>query len=449
MQFPIAFEGKLGRLPYALASFGVFLSQHLVTLIAFKLMGQRLALDWHFLPLPLRSFGHLSAGWDLMLLCALAYGLLVTWVLAALAFRRPTDAKLSGWIAAFAIAPIIQIPVILSLCFFPPRPVDHQPSSTGDTSGRVGRAAAEGVIAGLGLTLSAVALSTLIFGSYGYGVFVLAPFVIGAATAYFANRGRDLGAARTARLVAWATTLGGIALVMTSLEGIICIVLAAPLGIGVALIGGLLGRSIALHSRQSVLQTFSGFGLLPLVFAVESALPPTTSFDVVASIEVSAPTDMVWRSILRMDTIDVPPSLASRLGVAYPLRWKMIGEGVGASRLGEFSTGTAIERVTEWVPGRKFSFVVLHDVPAMRELSPYEHVHAPHAIGYFQTSWTSFELLPQEHGRTQVILRTSHKLMLEPVLYWLPLTRWVVRQNNARVLTQIKFQSERNPAAGG
>lgn len=449
MPFPIAFQGKLGRVPYALWSLAVFLSQHLITLIAFKLLGQPVPLDWHFIPLPMRSFVIQSIASDAILLAAFAYVLLVAWVLAALSFRRAADADVSGWLATFAIAPIIQIPVMASLCLLPPRPAGRLAPSSRDASRTIWRAAIEGVVAGLGLTLSAVALSTLIFGSYGYGVFVVAPFVVGAATAYFANREKDLGASQTARLVLIAIQTGGIALLMTSLEGMICIITAAPLGIGMAHIGGLLGRSIARYSRPSVLQTFSGFGLLPLVFALEAAMPATTRFDTVASVEVDAPAGTVWSSVLRMDAIDAPPSLAARLGVAFPLGWEMIGAGVGASRLGVFSTGTAVERVTEWAPERKLSFVVLRDVPAMRELSPYEHVHAPHVIGYFQTISTSFELLDQGNGRTQLVVRTSHDLKLEPIFYWLPLARWVIRQNNDRVLMQIKLQSERNHSIGG
>jgi hypothetical protein len=127
----------------------------------------------------------------------------------------------------------------------------------------------------------------------------------------------------------------------------------------------------------------------------------------------------------------------------------VIGEGMGSLRLGRFSTGTAREGVTEWVPNRKLAFTVLQDVPAVHEFSPYEHVHAPHVVGYFYTLDTSFELLPQQNGRTEVVERTSHSLKLEPALYWLPLPRWVVHPNNARVLAHIKHQAERRFAVGG
>ena len=213
------------------------------------------------------------------------------------------------------------------------------------------------------------------------------------------------------------------------------------------MIGAMLGRAVASSTRRGPAQSLAGVALLPLVFALEHALPSTTTFDTSQSIEVDAPPAAVWATIVRMDTIDAPPALPFRLGLANPLRGEVIGGGVGALRRGEFSTGTALERVTEWVPNRKLAFVVVNDVPSMHELSPYRHVHAPHAVGYFRTTHTGFELVPRPDGGTRVLERTSHELKLEPVLYWLPMARWAVGQNNARVLAHIRRQAEQRAAA--
>lgn len=78
----------------------------------------------------------------------------------------------------------------------------------------------------------------------------------------------------------------------------------------------------------------------------------------------------------------------------------------------------------------------------MRELSPYAKVHAPHVQGYFGTRTMDFEI--QSSGtRTLRIERTSHELKLDPLWYWLPLAKWMVAQNNARVLEHIKNEAER------
>ena len=275
-------------------------------------------------------------------------------------------------------------------------------------------------------------------------MFVVSPFIVGAVTAYFGNRQQDIGAGRTAGLVAGSVALSGVALIGVALEGLVCLILAAPLGLGVAWIGGFLGRAIALHARRPPRQTLSAVAVVPLVFALENVLSVTTSFDSIETIEVRAPPELVWHAIVDMGSIDEPPALPMRLGVAYPLRSEIVGEGVGALRRGEFSTGTALERVTGWIPNRKLAFTILEDVPGMRELSPYEHVQAPHVIGYFRTKEASFELLPRPDGATEIVERTSHELRLEPVLYWLPMARYVVHANNARVLAHIRRRAEGN-----
>jgi hypothetical protein len=307
-------------------------------------------------------------------------------------------------------------------------------------------AAVQGVLAGIALTLFGVGVGALVFGAYGYGVFLVAPLLIGATTAYLGNRCQDVGRARTATLVAAATALGGMALIVAALEGIVCIVLASPLAISMALIGGALGRAIARQSRRGPRQALSGLALLPLAFAMEQALPPSIAFETQATIRVAAPPDIVWQLLVRTDLSQAPVPLPFRLGIAHPLHGEVLGEGVGALRLGRFSTGTALERVTAWEANRKLAFVMLNEVPAMRELSPYAHVHAPHVSGYFSTTATSFELVPRADGGTDVHERTSHELRLEPVLYWLPLARWAVEANNARVLAHLKREAEREAA---
>ena len=273
--------------------------------------------------------------------------------------------------------------------------------------------------------------------------FLLTPFVVGIVCAYTANHQADIGGRQTAWTVFIAVLLGGLTLVAVAVEGVICILMAAPLGLGMALLGGVLGRAMALQARRPAGQPLQCIALLPLMFAIEHVPPPSAHFETEQTITVAAPPELVWKSILSTDQVEGPLALPFRLGVAYPLRGEVVGEGVGAVRYGEFSTGTAIERVTEWVPTQKLAFVVVRDIPGMRELSPYEHVHAPHVIGYFRTTSTSFELVRRSDGGTDIIERTSHELRLDPVPYWLPMARWIVRQNNARVLLHIRSHAER------
>ncbi len=445
--FPFSFQGRIGRVPYALGSLTAFFSQYLVVWAVYRGMKITLQLDTVFWIAPLRVLATQNFVPAALLILAFAYFLIVAWLLAVLAFRRAADANLNEALAAAAMAPTVQIPVILYLTIAPPREASAAvPIFPRDEKNYA--PAAIGVVAGIGLTLAAVAISTLVFGVYGYGLFVVSPFVIGATTGYFANRKTDVGAGRTMRLVIAATLLGGVALVLVALEGIICILLTSPLAGGIALVGGMLGRGIALTGKRSANQIVPGFALLPLVFALEHLFAVPTHFDTQQAIIVNAPAGIVWNAILHMDRIDEPLALPFRFGVAYPIRGDVLGEGVGAIRHGEFSTGVAVERVTEWVENRKLAFVVETDIPAMREMSPYEHVHAPHVVGYFTTSLTSFELVRHGDASVEIVLRTAHEIRLDPILYWMPMARWMVAANNARVLAHIRHQAERSLCAG-
>jgi hypothetical protein len=444
MRSLFSFTGQIGRLAYAALSLAVFFSQHLLTWSLYAAAGAAPAIKWTFLINPLPSIVRLGANVTPLFFLALAYLVFAGWMLAALAFRRAMDANIGGWVIGFAVIPILQLPLILYLSVMPPRRLEAP--LPGDrlfqTPGWSWMPAVQGMIAGMAVTLFAVAVGALIFGAYGYGIFIATPVVIGITTGYLANRKGDVGATRTNQLVVLAAILGGLALVMTALEGAICIILASPLGVVFAIAGGVVGSSLALSGKGSARSTLSSITILPLIFAAERVLPPSESFDTRQTIEIAATPECVWQAIIHMDRIDEPLPLPMRLGVAYPLSGEIVGEGVGATRLGVFSTGTAVEQVTEWEPNRKLAFTVLKDVPGMRELSPYAHVHAPHVSGYFLTTNTSFELRLLPNGHTELIERTAHALRLDPILYWMPMARWVVDLNNARVLAHIRHQAE-------
>jgi hypothetical protein len=346
----------------------------------------------------------------------------------------------------WAIVPVIQFFVFFVLCYLPSRDSTEtaKPSELGGLPRAAWKHIAQGVLAGVILTILSVALGALLFGTYGYGMFIVTPLLVGAVTAYFANREYDIGAGRTANLAMATTLLGGSVLILVALEGLVCLVLVAPLGIGLAAVGSVLGRLIARRRRPHAGQVMSTVIVLPILFALEALFPASLGFETNQSISIDADAQAVWKAIVKTDTITELPALPFRLGMAYPMSGEVVGTGVGAIRRGVFSTGTVIERVTEWEPERALAYTVVEDVPAMRELSLYENVHAPHVIGYFRTVEMSYELVAKSEGRTELVLRSSHELRLDPAPYWLPMARLIVALNNGRVLRHMKRQAEQD-----
>ena len=404
VMWPFSFKGTLSRIVYAPLALLLLLAPQLAALAfdagaaaRFGLTAPDNSLEtlafWLTPEIPFRELsgqGHAFMGFALAPVAALyllvVAWLIVVWMSVSLAFRRAAAAGIGGeaWAAAAAAAPIVQIPVILWLCVAPPRTVDLPP---------VADLSAPGEFPPPKRLRSRAAIEGVMIGA------AISVVAMGVATLVFGVYGFGLFAATP--LVA-----GYVSGFIANRDGDIggAQTFKTVVGVGAAL------------GRQSVL-------------ARRAASPMAT-----------------WRAMLAMRTIKDQPALPFRLGLAYPVRGEVIGEGVGAIRHGYFSTGMAVERITAWAPGRRLAFVILNDAPSLHELSPYAHVHAPHVDGYFLTSDAAFSLTPLADGRTRMTLTTRHSLDLQPAPYWTPLARWAIHANKVRVLTQIARQAETEPS---
>lgn len=437
IRFP-SFAGRTAPFTYALAAPALLLSQHGITELAYRAAGVRLVADADFWLLPLRRLALMPGLTALAAALAFIASLGIAGALAMLSFRRARWSGVGYVLAALAIVPGVQIGAIAVLALLPrssPKP-DIEPAPGTDIGHVI-----QGVLAGVAIIVIAVLVSAVTFGAYGWGLFVMTPLLVGTTTGYLANRRLLLSSGRTALVVLAAAALGTVALVMLALEGLVCILLAAPLGAIAALIGGAIGRALARvgHSRRQPLMSVA---LLPALFALEATMPPAVPIATHTAINIAAPPAAVWNALTSSAPITSGPGIVGISGLAYPIRGRLIGTGVGALRMGEFSTGTAQERVTEWVSGRRLSFVVLRQPPAMEEMSPYRRVHAPHVIGYFDTGETRFSLEPIAGGGTRLTIDAVNVLRIDPALYWEPFARVAIHLNVSRVLRDVRTKAE-------
>lgn len=434
----LGLAGKVSPPVYAVMTPLILLSQHLAVALCYHWEGARLELDAGFWLLPLRRLADMPGLTSMVAAGVFLIGFLVAWALAVMSFRRATWSNRGYWLSLFAIFPVLQIPAMAVLAVLP----RGQAAGEDLEARRIDLVdVLQGIIAGIGLIVAAVLVSALTLGAYGWGLFVSTPFVVGMTTGYIANRQILRSAASTATYVTLAGALGGMALMMLALEGLICIILIAPLGLVAAWLGGLAGRTIARvgHHRGAPLMSVAA---LPLLFAVEAAMPPAVPIATAESIEIAAPPAAVWRVVTGSRPIGLSPGLPGLAGLAYPLRGQLLGQGVGARRLGYFSTGTAVERVVEWQPDRLLAFTVLSQPPAMEEMSPYRKVHAPHLYGYVVTGDTRYILTPLTNGGTRLTLEATTILHIDPIVYFEPIARWAFQTNVRRVLTSAKLQAE-------
>lgn len=452
MRWLFSFEGRIGRAAYAAVAIPTFLVGPLVAWLVGGAGSTAPFGNLFFWLMPARwlyADGEHAGALESspILLVGLFLTAFAAWIGAAAAVRRAADSRGDGVVAAFAITPILQLPAILWLTVTPPSRAKAHEAADERTDVAASRRLSWrdrllGLVIAVLITLGAVALGAFVFQSYGYAMFISTPLLIGGVVGFIANRRRELSLGQTVAEVSISLLVAGAALLSVALEGIVCLIVAAPLAWGMAAIGAAIGRPLGRAARPRKRTVLMGISLLPAMFVMEQVVPATAPFEDSRSVVVEAAPADVWPAVLEMRQIRAQPSLPFRLGLAYPVRGEVIGEGVGATRLGHFSTGMAKERVTEWAPERALGFDIISEPATLKELSPYANVNAPHVDGYFRSVHARIVLTPLEGSRTRLTLETTHELDLQPSYYWLPMVRWVVRENKGRVLAQMKAQAE-------
>jgi hypothetical protein len=233
--------------------------------------------------------------------------------------------------------------------------------------------------------------------------------------------------------------LGCSLFLVLGIEGLICVAMAIPVLIPCSMLGSLLvylGRASSNPKQPAVLGL-----LVPLtLFFDVTAKPPV--YSVTTSIVINSRPERVWKYAVAFPQISANPDWVLRTGVAYPLRTRIGGTGVGTPRQCDLSTGTVEERVVVWDEPHLLRFVVTATPPAMRETGLYGEINAKHLNGYYIGKQGEFRLTPLPHGRTLLVGTSWYQHGLWPAEYW----RWwsdaVVHHVHQRVLEHIRLLSE-------
>ena len=289
----------------------------------------------------------------------------------------------------------------------------------------------------LAVVLIAAASLLLHFGHYGLTLFVAIPIFLGAAGAAIVRPATAAGAAGAGVVTCLIASFG---LLIFSVEGALCIVMTFPLLLPLGATGGAILFWLT-HSKRAS----AAIMLLPIPLATSLGLDATAKaplYEVTTSIEINAPAERVWQNVVAFPALASPGEWYFRAGLAYPTRTRIVGEGLGAKRYCDLSTGSAVETVTRWEPGRALEFDVLETPAAMEELSPYGHIEPKHLHGYFVSKHGRFLLTALPGGRTRVEGTSWYQHGLYPAQYWRLWTDATVHKIHARVLNHIRTLSE-------
>lgn len=279
-------------------------------------------------------------------------------------------------------------------------------------------------------------------GVYGMTIFVLLPaFLGGYAVWAFRPQSGGQAACRGALFTLVALSL----FFLIGAEGAICIVMAAPLVLPLGALGGWLayrGRS----SKQSAGSITMLLFLPAATFTWDVTAPPPV-FEVRTTIEIAAPPEQVWKSVVKFPELPQPQEWFFRAGLAYPTQVRLEGSGRGAIRYCDFSTGPFVEPIEVWDEPNLLRFRVTASPAPMREWSPYAHIEPKHLHGYFVSRGGQFQLTRLPNSHTLLAGTSWYQHGLWPAEYW----RWwsdaIIHRIHLRVLTHIRTLAE-TAAAG-
>jgi len=261
---------------------------------------------------------------------------------------------------------------------------------------------------------------------------------------YGFHKPRSLGSSITVSCVTVAV-LAALLLALGA-EGAICILMAAPLGLPLAMLGGIVAWLIQSRggSRAPAPAVFSALLLfVPGVMGVEQAshlVPPV--YAVRSSIEIEAPPEAVWKQVVAFAQIPEPHELLFRAGIAYPIRAEIVGQGPGAERRCIFSTGAFVEPIQIWDEPRLLKFSVTSNPEPMQEWAPYSRIETPHLHGFLVSQGGQFLLTALPGGRTRLEGTTWYRHTMWPATYWRLWSDHIIHQIHMRVLDHIKANTE-------
>jgi uncharacterized membrane protein YhaH (DUF805 family) len=449
-------EGRLDRSHFAASGLGLAaLKQGLDIVLASLFFGGRWSLVNYWAPLGVAiNLSALGGPQSRFLLSLVATALPFIWVGVALTLARLRDAGLPAWLALFFFVPFLNLLFFVFLCSVPGRSPDepHLWAATerGPLLDRlIPRSGAGSAFAGAMLTLVlgglVAAFATNVLKSYGWGLFVGVPFAMGFASVLIYTYHEPRTLISCIGVAVLSPTLLGLGFLAYALEGIICLLMAAPLALPLAAMGGTLAFCLQRIYRPGQAAPAALGALLfalPLGMAAERATaPPAPVFSVTSSVEVNAPPEKVWPNVIAFAELPPPQEFLFRAGIAYPIRAEIRGAGPGAVRHCVFSTGPFVEPIEIWDAPRLLKFSVESNPAPLDEWTPYERVTPPHLRGFLVSQGGQFMLTPLPGGRTRLEGTTWYRHSMWPASYWRLWSDHIIHQIHLRVLHYIAARS--------
>jgi hypothetical protein len=448
-------RGTVGRGTYALAgAIGFAIKHNLDRLIASWVFHRPWSLFNYWVPVrDVVQITLLPPADARFLATMLAMALPFVLVGVVLTLKRLRSAHLPSGLLVLFFIPFLNLLFFLILCLWPERdlPEAENAQSWGWSLAKIVPESALGsagvsVLVTVPLGFGLAFLGTHWLNNYGWGLFVAGPFAMGFMAAMLHGVRTPRGAGACISVACLSVAILGAALLAFAFEGVICLIMAAPLALVPAILGGVCAHFVQSwprsHKRSPAFLSIA-LAFVPGVQWVEHAAGPAPAvFEVKSSIIVQGPPEKVWQQAVTFNEIPAPTEWMFRAGIAYPIRAEIVGSGPGAERHCVFSTGAFVEPIEVWEEPYRLKFSVTSNPAPLEEWTPYPHIDPPHLHGFMVSNGGQFLLTPLPGGRTQVEGTTWYRHGLWPKAYWRLWSDAIIHRIHMRVLRHIQAEVE-------
>lgn len=287
-------------------------------------------------------------------------------------------------------------------------------------------------------------LATNVYRQYALGLFIWLPLVMGALSTLIYAYKNPIGRKDCRGNAFIMLLVYFMGLLFFAWEGIICMLMAAPIGLLFVYLGHLIGWAIVKYKigDKTPIAIILFILSTPSILAFEHNVQTSEELrHVTTTIEINASPENVWKKVVTFPPLKDPTEFIFKTGIAYPINATISGEGVGAIRHCNFSTGSFVEPIITWERPRLLKFSVDEQPEPMKEISFYD-IHPTHLHGYWISKQGQFKLIPLANGHTLLEGTTWYVNKIKPSIYWTVWSDYIIHAIHARVLKHIKWQAE-------
>ncbi len=450
-------QGTVGRTKYLAVGATLFALKHLIDrVVASAVFGRPWSLFNYWVFAGAGDINETRLSLLTFYATMVAIALPFIWTGVVLTMRRLRDAGLPLRLVVLFFVPFVNLLFFLVLAVIPARERVRKPGGVAASffDRLIPRSAFGSAVLGIVITAAPVVGLTVLsvekLNNYGWGLFVGLPFALGLSSVLVYGYHAPRSANKCVLVAMLSVALVSAVLIGVAIEGLICVLMAAPLGLIMAIFGGLVGYAIQHHRAQGQGAAYTVHACTVLFVALPAAMllehsaqlvPPLRAVE--TSIEIGAPPAQVWSHLVAFNELPAPTERVFKTGIAYPLRAEIEGRGVGAVRHCVFTTGAFVEPIEVWDEPHLLRFGVTSQPAVMDELSPYPHLHPPHLDNYLRSRRGQFLLEPLPDGRTRLTGTTWYENSFWPGAYWNVWSDYIIHRIHGRVLAHIKREAER------